>query len=82
MTHPKYKWRHYAVLPLLLIGLLAGSQLQNKYFKVSKNLEIFAGILKELEGHYVDEVDTDAIVKTGINAMLQSLDPYTNFFSE
>ena len=78
----KRKWRYSMLLALLLVGLLAGIQLKDKYFKFSKNLEIFATILKELDSHYVDEVDTEALVKTGIDAMLRSLDPYTTFFSE
>lgn len=76
---PRFKW-HYAIGGvLLLFGLLTASQLQDKYFKLSKNLEIFAGILKELDTYYVDEIAPDEMVKTGIDAMLRSLDPYTTF---
>ncbi|MEL6606948.1 MAG: S41 family peptidase [Bacteroidota bacterium] len=82
MTLYKRKWPYSFVLALLLVGLLAGSRLQDGYFKLNKNLEIFADILKELDGYYVDDVDPDAVVKTGVDAMLGSLDPYTNFLSE
>jgi len=84
MTMPlyKHKWRHLTVWVLLLFGLLAGSQLQNKYIKLGKNLEIFADILKELNAYYVDEIDSDAVVRRGIDAMLCSLDPYTTFLPE
>ncbi len=82
MTLYKRKWRYSIFLSLLLVGLLAGSQLQGQYFKLSKNLKIFADILKELERYYVDEVDPDVMVKTGIDAMLRSLDPYTSFLPE
>ena len=78
----KRKWRHLIFFSLLLVGLLAGSQLQGQYCKRSKHLEIFADILKELERYYVDEVDPDVIVKTGIDEMLRSLDPYTSFLPE
>ncbi len=77
----KRKWYHFALLSLLLVGLIASIQLKGKRARLDKNLEIFADILKTLSLHYVDEVDLDATVKTGINAMLYSLDPYTNFFS-
>ena len=82
MISHKRNWRYYIALSLLLIGTLAGSQLQDKYFKLSKNLEVFADILKELDAYYVDEIDPDTVVKTGLDAMLYSLDPYTNFLTE
>ncbi len=82
MVTPRRKWRYSVVLALLLVGLLTAIQLQDRYFKLSKNLEIFADILKELDAYYVEEVDPDAVVKSGIDAMLSSLDPYTNFIAE
>jgi carboxyl-terminal processing protease len=82
MTLHKRNWRYYIALSLLLAGVLAGNQLQDKYFRLSKNLEIFADVLKELDAYYVDEIDPDTVVKTGLDAMLYSLDPYTNFLTE
>ena len=85
MIFHKRKCRHYIASSLLLIGvLLAGSQLQDKYkyFKFSKNFEIFADILRELNIYYVDDINPDTLVKTGIDAMLYSLDPYTSFLTE
>ncbi|MCU0318311.1 MAG: S41 family peptidase [Amoebophilaceae bacterium] len=76
------KWRYPVALLLLLLGILLGSQLQDKYFKLGKNLEIFADVLKELDAHYVDEIDFDALVQVGLDAMLYSLDPYTTFLPE
>ena len=54
----------------------------NKYFEISKNIEIFTNIYKELNTWYVDELDPATVMKQGIDAMLGSLDPYTNYFSE
>ncbi len=82
MTLYRRKWRYSVALPLLLLGVFLGSQLQDKYFKLGKNLEIFADVLAELDAYYVDEIDPDAVVKTGIDAMLYSLDPYTTFLPE
>jgi carboxyl-terminal processing protease len=82
MTLYRRKWRYSVALPLLLLGMFLGSQLQDKYFKLGKNLEIFADVLAELDAYYVDEIDPDAVVKTGIDAMLYSLDPYTTFLPE
>ena len=76
------KWCYSVVLLLLLLGTLVGSQPRDKYFKLGKNLEIFADVLKELDAYYVDEIDSDALVKVGLDAMLYSLDPYTTFLPE
>ncbi|MEM9051563.1 MAG: S41 family peptidase [Bacteroidota bacterium] len=51
-------------------------------FEVSKNLEIFATLYKELNLYYVDETQPGDLMKTGIDAMLESLDPYTNYITE
>lgn len=55
---------------------------QNKQFEISKNLEIFTNIYKELNTHYVDDVDPSRLMRIGIEAMLETLDPYTNYISE
>jgi len=52
------------------------------YFEVSKNLDIFATLFRELNIYYVDDADPGDLMKTGIDAMLESLDPYTNFIPE
>ena len=52
------------------------------YFEVSKNLDIFATLFRELNIYYVDETKPGELIKTGIDAMLESLDPYTNFIPE
>lgn len=78
----EYKWRPALFLMLLLAGVLAGWQLQGSYFTHSKHLDILADILKELDRYYVDDVDTNRLAKQGIDAILESLDPYTSFLSE
>ena len=54
----------------------------DNYFEISKNLDIFATLFKEVNTYYVDAIDPAKLMKTGIDAMLESLDPYTNFISE
>lgn len=54
----------------------------NEYFEVSKNLEIHADLYKELHNFYVDETNPGLLMKTGIDAMLASLDPYTVYYPE
>ncbi|MCB2378928.1 S41 family peptidase [Hymenobacter sp. BT635] len=53
-----------------------------RYFEIAKNLDIFATLFKEVNTFYVDEVTPAKLVKTGIDAMLKSLDPYTNYIPE
>lgn len=54
----------------------------DSYFEVSKNLDIFATLFRELNIYYVDETNPGKLMKTGIDAMLESLDPYTNYIPE
>lgn len=51
-------------------------------FLISKNLDIFASVYRELNINYVDEVNTTKIMRNGIDAMLDNLDPYTEFVPE
>ena len=52
------------------------------YFEISKNLDIYATLFKELNTYYVDPIEPGKLVKTGIDAMLEGLDPYTNYITE
>lgn len=63
-----------AVLPLQ-------AQKDNR-FEVSKNLDVFNALVKEVEMFYVDSVDVDKVVRQGIDAMLSGLDPYTVYYPE
>lgn len=51
------------------------------YFEISKNLDIFGKLYAELNANYVDETNPTDLMRTGIDAMLKKLDPYTNFIS-
>jgi carboxyl-terminal processing protease len=53
-----------------------------KYFEIAKNIDIFTTLFKEVNAHYVDEVDPKKLIDTGIAAMLESLDPYTDYIPE
>ena len=54
----------------------------DKNFQIAKNLDIYYTLFRELNLFYVDEVNPDKLVKTSIDKMLESLDPYTNYISE
>ncbi len=72
-------------LGLFLVTYRAEAQVQDNstnYFEISKNIEVFTTLYKELNTYYVDPLDPSKLMKIGIEAMLGSLDPYTNFYSE
>ena len=53
-----------------------------RFFEIAKNLDIFVTLFKEVNTYYVDEITPAKLVRTGIDAMLKSLDPYTNYIPE
>lgn len=52
------------------------------YFEIAKNLDIYTNLFKELNTYYVDPIEPGKLVKTGVDAMLEDLDPYTNYITE
>ena len=76
-------------LTLCLLAVVAGGVLlwsfqksDDHNFRIAKNLDIFSSIVKELDMFYVDTIQPDKTIREGIDAMLYSLDPYTNYFPE
>ncbi|MGE5355231.1 MAG: S41 family peptidase [Deltaproteobacteria bacterium] len=67
------------LLPLLNSRLISQS---SKLFEIAKNIEIYTNVYKELNKNFVDEIDPGILMKTGIDAMTKSLDPYTVYYSE
>ncbi len=81
-------WNKYTrwILPLSVLAVLfffVGFQKSDtRNFQLTKNLEIFNAIVKELDLFYVDTLNADETLRHGIDAMLYSLDPYTQYFPE
>jgi carboxyl-terminal processing protease len=71
-----------AVLCLLMSVWAFTAPQNDKYFEILKNLDIFATMYKEVNANYVDDVNPNLIMETGIDAMLRSLDPYTVYYAE
>lgn len=69
------------ILSIVALGVFGISTELNDDFEIAKNLEIFSNVYKELNTYYVDELDPEKVMRTGLDAMLQSLDPYTTFIS-
>ncbi|MDP2040918.1 MAG: S41 family peptidase [Algoriphagus sp.] len=81
---PKLK-KPIVFIPLMLVLFLGAFAFQvknDKLFALAKNIDIFATLIRELDSYYVDEIDPDKLVTIGINAMLEELDPYTEYIPE
>ena len=77
------KKRVFAISLLLVVTVLfSATNVGDRYFQIAKNLDIFAALYKEVNKYYVDEVNPNTLMKTGVDAMLNSLDPYTNYIPE
>ncbi len=76
----RFKW--IAAPAIVIITAISGLSFRDDYFEISKNLDIFTTLFREINLYYVDEVKPGDLMKTGIDAMLESLDPYTNFIPE
>ncbi len=72
----------YLFIAASLSLLVAYNPPDDHYFEVMKNLEIFGSLFKEVNTYYVDEINPNELMNEGINSMLNSLDPYTNYIPE
>ena len=71
------------LLMLCLVALTASAQKSKDHnFEVGKHLDIFNQVYKNLELLYVDTLNPKETIGTGINAMLRSLDPYTEYYAQ
>ncbi|MGA0258288.1 MAG: S41 family peptidase [Saprospiraceae bacterium] len=76
---------HFKIILISIVALLgvsATSIQQDKLYEISKNIEIFINVYKELNANYVDDLDPNQLMRVGLDAMVASLDPYTNYISE
>jgi len=78
----KYRIQASILVLILIAGLFSFNNPDERYFEITRNLDIFATLFKEVNAYYVDEVNPNKLIKTGIDAMLASLDPYTNYIPE
>ena len=79
------KMKKLLMLVALVLGLSPSASAQKSKdhnFEVAKNLDIFNSIYKYLDLMYVDTLDANEVIGNGINAMLRSLDPYTEYYPE
>ena len=67
---------------LLLGGTLAFQTKNDRLFAIAKSIDIFATLIRELDTYYVDQIDPEKLLTVGIQAMLEELDPYTEYIPE
>ncbi len=76
------KYKKAIAVIVLAFGLMISVAYSPDYFEISKNLDIFNAVYRELNVAYVDGTKPGQLMKTGIDAMLNSLDPYTVYYTE
>ncbi len=78
----KMKYLIKVLCGLTLFGVVSFDLPSDKHFEITKNIEIFTSVYAEVNKYYVDDINPSTFMKTGIDAMLESLDPYTNYIPE
>ena len=67
---------------LVLGGIVAFQAKNDRLFAIAKSIDIFASLIRELDTYYVDQIDPEQLLTVGIQAMLEELDPYTEYIPE
>ncbi len=78
----KKKIRVILVISLVMVLSLGFVSLRDKEFEIVKSLDIFYSLFNELNRFYVDDTNPDKLIKSAIEGMLNSLDPYTTYIPE
>src|SRR5260221_1790355 len=76
------KLRTWLIVICIATAAFVSFSFVDTFFEISKNLDIFSTLFREVNMFYVDETDPGKMMKKGIDAMLESLDPYTNYIPE
>jgi len=76
------KYKKQAFFAGILVLALCTWSFKDDLFQISKNLDVFASVYKEVNINYVDDINSAKMIKTGVDAMLDGLDPYTEFVPE
>jgi carboxyl-terminal processing protease len=83
MNNKKVRRSVLAVVAAVIIGMSVwGFRTDEKNFEISKNLDIFYSLIRELNLFYVDDINPEKLIRTGMDDMLETLDPYTVFIPE
>jgi|TARA_B110000116_G_scaffold73331_1_gene63581 carboxyl-terminal processing protease len=75
-------YKKIKIFLVILVVAIGSFSFTDNYFEIAKNLDVFTTVYRELNNFYVDETDPGKLMKTAIDKMLKSLDPYTNYIPE
>lgn len=75
----KKKWIYGLLIMVVSASLISAS---DHYFEISRNLDVFTALFKDVNASYVDDTDPSKLMRTCIDGMLKTLDPFTNYISE
>lgn len=76
------KFIKIVIVTATAVFVFSAADQPEKYFEIAKNIDVFASLFKEVNTYYVDEINPNLFIKRGIDGMLESLDPYTNYIPE
>src|SRR6266446_7873246 len=82
MLFLKRKRKYVIALSIVLVTALSYSFVEDYYFEVSKNLDIFSTVYRDVNIYYVDSLQPGNLMRKSIDAMLKSLDPYSIYVPE
>ncbi len=69
-----------AILTLAAVGVVSGSSKETTKSSTVRDINVFNAVVKELQANYVDTLNTNTLITTAIDAMLNSVDPYTEYY--
>ena len=70
------------IVLFLLFAATQGFADDERYIKINRSIELFGRVYQEIVNNYVDEIDPEHFMRAGIEGMLGTLDPYTNYIDE
>jgi len=76
------KYRTFILVVFVSASSIVSWSFVDDFFEISKHLDIFSSAFREVNMYYVDSVEPGKLMKKGIDAMLETLDPYTNYIPE
>src|SRR3954470_12995792 len=78
----KNRKKYVIIISIALMSVVTYSFVDDYYFEVSKNLDIFSTLFRDVNIYYVDSIQPGELMQKGISSMLKSLDPYTVYIPE
>src|ERR1041385_845845 len=74
---------NYKIIKALVIIVIALGMMSvaDGYFEISKNIDVFSALYRDVNTYYVDDVEPSKLMRSCIDGMLKTLDPFTNYFS-